>query len=51
MVARLLSGSMRIISWNIRGLGSRMRRGTVKDFLHHESPNIVIFSGNKERGV
>ena len=33
---------MKIISWNIRGLGSRKKRRVVKDFLFHENLDVVL---------
>lgn len=32
---------MKIISWNMQGLGSRRKIMVVKDFLQHENPDIV----------
>ena len=33
---------MKIINWNIKGLGSRNKRRVVKDFLRSENPNVVM---------
>lgn len=38
---------MKIISWNIRGLGSWKNRRVVKDFLRHENPDVVMFQETK----
>ncbi|KAJ9691713.1 hypothetical protein PVL29_013791 [Vitis rotundifolia] len=38
---------MKIISWNIQGLGSRKKRRVVKDFLHHENSDVVMFQETK----
>ena len=38
---------MKIINWNIRGLGSRKKRRVVKDFLRHENPDVVMFQETK----
>ena len=38
---------MRIISWNIRGLGSRKKRRVVKEFLRLQNPNVVMFQETK----
>ncbi|RVW66519.1 hypothetical protein CK203_064981 [Vitis vinifera] len=40
--------SMKIISWNIRGLGSRNKRRMVKDFLRSENPDVVDDSETKK---
>ena len=37
-----MSFSMKIISWNTRGLGSRNKRRVVKDFLRLENPDVVM---------
>ncbi|KAJ9682600.1 hypothetical protein PVL29_018507 [Vitis rotundifolia] len=38
---------MKIISWNIRGLGSRKKRRVVKDFLRLQNPDVVMFQETK----
>ena len=38
---------MKIISWNIRGLGSRTKRRVVKDFLRFQNPDVVMFQETK----
>ena len=38
---------MKIISWNMQGLGSRRKIMVVKDFLQHENPNIVMLQETK----
>ena len=38
---------MKIISWNIRGLGSRTKRRVVKDFLRLQNPDVVMFQETK----
>ena len=40
--------SMKIISWNTRGLGSRNKRRVVKDFLRLENPNVVMIQETKK---
>lgn len=40
---------MKIISWNIRGLGSRKKRKVVKDFLYHENPDIILLQETKRK--
>ena len=40
--------SMKIISWNVRGLGSRNKRRVVKDFLRLENPNVVMIQETKK---
>ena len=42
---------MKIISWNTRGLGSTKTRRVVKDFLHLENPNVVMFQETKKRSM
>ena len=32
---------MKIMSWNIKGLGSRKKRWVVKEFLRLENPNVL----------
>ena len=39
---------MKIINWNIRGLGFRKKRRVVKDFLQHENSNVVMFQETKK---
>ena len=34
---------MKILSWNIRGLGSKKKRRTIKRFLSTQSPDVVMF--------
>ena len=36
------SFSMKIISWNARGLGSSNKRRVIKDFLRSENPDVVM---------
>ncbi|GMP67950.1 hypothetical protein CsSME_00027743 [Camellia sinensis var. sinensis] len=38
---------MEIVSWNVRGLGSRKKRGIIRDFLRKHQPDIVIFQETK----
>ncbi|KAJ9678261.1 hypothetical protein PVL29_022996 [Vitis rotundifolia] len=38
---------MKIISWNIRGLGSRKKRRVVKDFLRLQNSDVVMFQETK----
>ena len=38
---------MKIISWNIRGLGSRQKKRVVKDFLRFQNPDVVMFQETK----
>lgn len=38
---------IKIISWNVQGLGSRKKRRVVKDFLHHETLDIVMLQETK----
>ena len=38
---------MKIISWNIRGLGSRKKMRVVKDFLRLQNPDVVMFQETK----
>ena len=40
--------SMKIISWYVRGLGSRNKRRVVKDFLRLENPNVVMIQETKK---
>ncbi|RVW38710.1 Transposon TX1 uncharacterized 149 kDa protein [Vitis vinifera] len=39
---------MKIISWNVRGLGSRNKRRMVKDFLKTENPDVVMIQETKK---
>ena len=39
---------MKIISWNVRGLGSRNKRRMVKDFLRSENPDVVMIQETKK---
>ena len=43
-----MSFSMKIISWNTRGLGSRNKRRVVKDFLRLENPDVVMIQETKK---
>ena len=38
---------MKILSWNVRGLGRREKRSVIKDLLCHEKPDIVILQETK----
>ncbi|KAJ9671263.1 hypothetical protein PVL29_027312 [Vitis rotundifolia] len=38
---------MKIISWNIRGLGSRNKRRVVKEFLRLQNLDVVMFQETK----
>ena len=38
---------MKIISWNIGGLGSRKKRRVVKDFLRLQNPDVVMLQETK----
>ena len=38
---------MKIISWNMRGLGSRKKRRVVKDFLRLQNPDVVMLQETK----
>ena len=38
---------MKIISWNIKGLGSKKKRRVVKDFLRLQNPDVVMFQKTK----
>ena len=40
--------SMKIISWNARGLGSRNKRRVVKDFLRSKNPDVVMIQETKK---
>ena len=40
---------MKIISWNIRGLGSRKKQRVVKDFLRLQNPDVVMFQETKRQ--
>ncbi|RVW39554.1 Transposon TX1 uncharacterized 149 kDa protein [Vitis vinifera] len=42
---------MKIISWNVRGLGSRNKRRMVKDFLRSENPDVVMIQETKKEIV
>ncbi|RVW93866.1 Transposon TX1 uncharacterized 149 kDa protein [Vitis vinifera] len=39
---------MKIISWNVRGLGSRNKRRMIKDFLRSENPDVVMIQETKK---
>ena len=39
--------SMKIISWNARGLGSSNKRRVVKDFLRSENLDVVMIQETK----
>ena len=39
---------MKIISWNIGGLGSRKERMVLKGFVYYETPNIVMLQETKK---
>ncbi|RVW14425.1 LINE-1 retrotransposable element ORF2 protein [Vitis vinifera] len=45
---RVLCFPMKIISWNVRGLGSRNKRRMVKDFLRSENPDVVMIQETKK---
>ncbi|GMP84597.1 hypothetical protein CsSME_00038064 [Camellia sinensis var. sinensis] len=38
---------MKIISWNVRGLGSQKKRSVIKDFLRSHQPDIVVLQESK----
>ena len=38
---------MRILSWNVRGLGSKKARSIVKGFLRSQDPDIVLLQETK----
>lgn len=38
---------MKIISWNVRGLGARPKRALIKDLLSRENPDLVILQESK----
>ena len=40
---------MEIISWNIRGIGSKKKKRVVKDFLCLENPNVVLLQETKRK--
>ncbi|RVW45741.1 hypothetical protein CK203_094977 [Vitis vinifera] len=40
--------SMKIISWNVRGLGSSNKRRVIKDFLRLENPDVVMIQETKK---
>ena len=40
--------SMKIINWNVRGLGSRNKRRMVKDFLRSANPDVVMIQETKK---
>ena len=39
---------MKIINWNVRGLGSRNKRRVVKDFMRSENPDVVMIQETKK---
>ena len=39
---------MKIINWNVRGLGSRNKRRVVKDFLRSENPDVEMIQETKK---
>ena len=39
---------MKIISWNVRGLGSSNKRRVIKDFLRLENPDVVMIQETKK---
>ncbi|RVX20328.1 Transposon TX1 uncharacterized 149 kDa protein [Vitis vinifera] len=39
---------MKIISWNVRGLGSSNKRREIKDFLRLEKPDVVMIQETKK---
>lgn len=38
---------MKLIAWNVRGLGSRPKRAIVKDLISRENPDLVILQESK----
>ena len=38
---------MRIISWNVQGLGSKKKRSLVQSFLRSQDPDIVMLQETK----
>lgn len=42
---------MKIVSWNVRGLGGREKRKAVKELLIREKPDIVILQETKKEKV
>ena len=43
-----MSFSMKIISWNTRGLGSRNKRRVAKDFLRLENSDVLMIQETKK---
>ena len=39
---------MKIVSWNVRGVGSLRYRGIIKDYLNRINPDIVILQETKK---
>ena len=39
---------MKIISWNVRGLGSSNKRRVIKDFLRLEKSDVVMIQETKK---
>ncbi|KAM1105783.1 hypothetical protein ACFX13_002765 [Malus domestica] len=42
---------MKIISWNVRGLGSRQKRLTLKQQFRRLQPNIIILQETKKTSI
>ena len=42
---------MKIISWNVRGLGSKTKRGVIKDLVKKENPDIIVFQETKKETI
>lgn len=42
---------MKIISWNIRGLGGKQKRRLIKELLGIESPDLVVLQETKKEDI
>ena len=39
---------MKIVSWNVRGVGSLRKRGVIKEYLNRINPDIVVLQETKK---
>ena len=39
---------MKIMPWNVRGVGSLRKRGIIKDYLNRINPDIVMLQETKK---
>lgn len=44
------STTLKVLSWNVNGLGNRIKRSIVLQYLHRHSPNVVLIQETHLKG-